>query len=135
MRKNSNLGHLFKRSDYFRMRLDITNIRAGPLVALIRRMTRHLLYKHHPKYVRDTLNSAVEKSDKLLAKEKELISLLIQIDQSRLYLRYEFRSLRPFCVKALKFSRTQAQRIVTEVRRTQTTFDSGKKSKNKNTEQ
>lgn len=90
-------------------------------------MTRHQLYKIHPKYVRDTLNSAVELSDELLTKEKELISHLILIDQNRLYQRYGFRSLRPFCVKALRFSRTQAQRIVTEVRRIQTTFDSGKK--------
>ncbi len=88
-------------------------------------MTRHKLYQTHPKFVRDTLNSAVEKSDELLAKERELISLLTLIDQNRFYLRYGFRSLRPFCVKALKFSRIQAQRIVTEVRRTQTTFDSG----------
>lgn len=93
-------------------------------------MTRHQLYKLHPKYVRDTLNSAVKMSDDLLSKEKELISLLIQIDEKRLYLRYGFRSLRPFCVKALRLSRIQAQRIVTETRRTQTTFDSGKKSKN-----
>ncbi|MCM2352375.1 MAG: hypothetical protein NDI63_02080 [Pseudobdellovibrio sp.] len=90
-------------------------------------MTRHQLFKIHPKYVRDTLNSTVEKSDELLAKERELISLLSLIDQNRLYLRYGFRSLRPFCIKALKLSRTQAQRIVTEVRRTQTTFDSGLK--------
>lgn len=45
------------------------------------------------------------------------------------YLRYGFRSLRPFCEKALRLSRIQAQRIVTEVRRTQTTLDSGKNSK------
>lgn len=90
-------------------------------------MTRHQLYNIHPKYARDTLNLAVEKSDELLTKEKELICLLSLVDQNRLYLRYGFRSLRPFCVKALRLSRIQAQRIVTEVRRTQTTFDSGKK--------
>lgn len=90
-------------------------------------MTRHQLYKLHPKYVRDNLNAAVDMADELHRKEKELISLLTLIDQNRLYLRYGFRSLRPFCIKALRFSRIQAQRIATEVRRTQTTFDSGKK--------
>jgi hypothetical protein len=88
-------------------------------------MTRHKLYNISPKHVRDTLNSAVALSDEIAKKESELISMLIQIDQNRLFLRYGFRSLRPFCVKALRISRTQAQRIVTEVRRTQTTFDSG----------
>lgn len=80
-------------------------------------MTQHYLHQIHPKTVRDTLNSAVEKSDELSAIEKELISLLTVIDQQRFYLRYGFRSLRPFCETALRLTRVQAQRIVTEVRR------------------
>lgn len=88
-------------------------------------MTRNKLYDLAPKYVRDTLNSAVDLSEEISKKEHELILLLVQIDQSRLFLRYGFRSLRPFCIKALRISRTQSQRIVTEVRRRQSTFDSG----------
>lgn len=91
-------------------------------------MTRNKLHLIHSKYVRDTLNVAVEKSDELITKEKELITLLTEIDHKRLYLRYGFRSLRPFCIKSLNLTRIQAQRIVTEVRRTQTTFDSGIKA-------
>lgn len=100
--------------------------------ALFARMTRTKLYNYSPKYVRDTLNETVVLSDELVIKEKELILNLMKIDQQRLYLRYGFRSLRPFCVRALRLSRTlsrtQAQRIVTEVRRAQTTFDSGNQS-------
>ena len=88
-------------------------------------MTREKLHKIHPKYVRDSLNSAIDKADELLALERELIDSLIPIDNQRLYIRYGFRSLRPFCERALRFSRTQSQRIVTEVRRIQATVDSG----------
>lgn len=95
-------------------------------------MTRHKLYHISPNYARETLNSAVTISDELAIKEKELISLLARIDKDRLFLRYGFRSLRPFCVKALRMSRIQAQRIVTESRRLQTTFDSEHKNTTQN---
>ena len=82
-------------------------------------MTRSQLFKIHPKEVRDTVDLAVEMSDQLLENERKLILQLTHIDSDRLYLRYGFRSLRPFCEKTLRFTRTQAQRIVTEVRRSQ----------------
>lgn len=78
---------------------------------------RHTLYKQEPKIVRDALNEAIEKSDRLHDYEKELILLLKEIDQNRFYVRYGYKSLRGFCNFGLKFSRTQSQRIVIEVRR------------------
>lgn len=78
---------------------------------------RNTLFNEDSKFVRDTLNAAVEKSDQIHNHEQELIVLLKNIDQKRLYVRYGFNSLMGFCNFGLKFSRTQAQRIVTEVRR------------------
>lgn len=78
---------------------------------------RHALFKQEPKIVRDTLNKAVEKSDRIHDFERDLIILLKEIDQNRFYVRYGYKSLRGFCNFGLKFTRTQAQRIVTEVRR------------------
>lgn len=80
-------------------------------------MTRHNLYKYHPKEVRDTLNLAVEIAAQMHDTERELIFLLREIDQKRFYNRYGYRSLLSFCKRALGLSRVQAQRIVTEVRR------------------
>lgn len=78
---------------------------------------RNTLYKFEPKFVRDTLNETVEKSDQIHAFERELINMLKEIDQNRLFARYGYKSLRGFVNFGLKFSRTQSQRIVTEVRR------------------
>lgn len=78
---------------------------------------RHTLFKQDSKFVRDTLNEAVEKSDMIHSFERDLIALLKEIDQNRFYVRYGYNSLRGFCNFGLKFSRTQSQRIVTEVRR------------------
>lgn len=88
----------------------------GELFAKIFSM-RHTLYNQDPKFVRDSLNKAVEKADKIHDFERDLIILLKEIDQNRFYVRYGYNSLRGFCNFALKFSRTQSQRIVTEVRR------------------
>lgn len=80
-------------------------------------MTRHKLYNYHPKNVRDTLNLAIEISDQIRETEQELIFLLREIDQKRLYIRYGNKSLLGFCKGPLRFSRVQAQRIATLVRK------------------
>ncbi len=87
-------------------------------------MSRHRLYYHEPKDVRDALRAAHTKADEIHRLEAELIKMLTDIDRNHFFVRLGFRSLRPFLITWLKFSRTQAQRITTEVRRTQTTFDS-----------
>jgi len=84
---------------------------------------RHTLYKHHPKVVRDALNEAIEKSDQIHSFERDLVILLKEIDEHRFYVRYGFKSLSGFCNYGLKFSRTQAYRIVSEVRRSLTTVN------------
>lgn len=58
---------------------------------------KHRLYSHNAKSVRDALNEAVEKSDKIHKKEKELIFLLKEIDENRYYVRYGYKSLTGFC--------------------------------------
>ncbi len=78
---------------------------------------RHTLYKKDPRVVRATLNEAVEKADQLHSHERDLITLLREIDQNRFFVRYGYKSLRGFCNHGLKFTLTQSQRIVTEVRR------------------
>lgn len=49
--------------------------------------------------------------------ENELIEKLIEIDRHKFYVRVGYNSLMGFCNFALKFSRTQSQRIATRVRR------------------
>lgn len=84
---------------------------------------KHRLYHQNAKTVRDTLNVAAEKSDKIHQLEKELIELLKEIDEQRFYVRYGYKSLMGFCNFGLRFSRTQSYRIVTEVRRSETTVN------------
>lgn len=80
-------------------------------------MTNTTLWTVHPKIVRDTLNSATDQALEIHRLEGELICLLKEIDKRRFYVRYGFYSLRGFCNKGLKFTRTQSQRLVTQVRR------------------
>jgi hypothetical protein len=86
-------------------------------------MSRHRLYYHDSKYVRDTLRAAQAKATLLHETEKEFIELLYEIDCDRFFVRYGYKSLRTFLVHGLKFTRTQAQRIVTQARRNRTTSD------------
>lgn len=80
-------------------------------------MGRHKLFSYDAKVVRDKLNLAAETAAEIHVKEKSLIQILYQIDRKRFYVRYGFNSLMGFCQFSLKFSKTQAQRIVTAVRR------------------
>lgn len=84
-------------------------------------MSRHLLFYIDPKLVRDTLNDAVETADEMLLFEARLIEKLRLIDQKRYYVRYGFRSLTGFVRHYLRISKTQTQRIVTQVRRNEPT--------------
>ena len=80
-------------------------------------MGRHKLFYFDAKKVRDELNTAIQISGQIHLLERDLILRLYHIDRHRFYLRYGFHSLTTFCVRAMKFSRIQAQRIVTQVRR------------------
>lgn len=91
-------------------------------------MTRHKLFNYNPKYVRDTLNKAIEQAEQLHHCESNLILVLTEIDKHRLFTRYGFKTLRGFCTKGLGFTKIQAQRIVLQIRRSQTTVDIGHKT-------
>jgi hypothetical protein len=88
----------------------------------IESLMRHRLYKEEPKIVRDNLHSVCDLADQIHDLENELVKRLYYIDQKRYYVRLQFHSLRGFCVEGLKFSMTQAQRIVTRVRRHEPTI-------------
>ncbi|MEK6628182.1 MAG: hypothetical protein AABY53_06115 [Bdellovibrionota bacterium] len=80
-------------------------------------MTKPRHFYTHPKVVRDSLLRATEASDQIQELEKKLVLLLYEIDQKRFYVRFGYKSLKGFCIQGLKFSETQSQRIVTNVRR------------------
>lgn len=80
-------------------------------------MTPHLLRKHEPKEVRETLNRAIEIAETARHLELDLIQVLREIDKKKFYVRYGYRSLSGFCRRALRLSRLRAQSIVIEVRR------------------
>jgi hypothetical protein len=84
-------------------------------------MSRHKLFYQNPTHIRERLNEAIELAAEIHELERKLIEKLEAIDNGKFYVRYSYRSLTGFCRYALKFSRTQSQRIVTQVRRYQPT--------------
>ena len=80
-------------------------------------MGHHKLFYQDAKTIRTTLNHAVQMASEINKKEQDLIQILYAIDQKKFYVRYGFNSLSGFCRFGLEFSRTQTQRIVTQVRR------------------
>lgn len=83
-------------------------------------MTKTLHFYTHPKIVRDSLLHATEAADQIQEIEKKLVILLYEIDQKRFYVRFGYKSLMGFCMQGLNFTKTQSQRIVTNVRRYET---------------
>ena len=83
-------------------------------------MSKERLHKFEPRFVRLTLNEAVEQAASLLESERKLVFILKTIDEKRLFTRYGFKSLLGFCTNGLRLSRIQAQLLVTDVRRQQT---------------
>ena len=90
-------------------------------------MARHKFYYHYDKTIRTTLNNAVDLAMETHNKEKDLIRQLYFIDQKRYYIFYGLKSLTGFCLKGLRLTKTQAQRIITQVRRYEPKTTSGKK--------
>ncbi len=83
-------------------------------------MSKEKLFNYNPQFVRTTLNEAVDKAEIMFEIEGQLIHILLVIDRNRLFTRYGFKSLLGFCNQGLKLTRTQAQRLVTQVRQHQT---------------
>lgn len=94
-------------------------------------MTKEKNYRVHPKIIRDSVLSAVEAADQIREYEKRLVEILNEIDHNRYYVRFGFKSLSGFCIQGLKLSKTQCQRIVTQVRRYEPTTNIGIKSDEK----
>ena len=74
-------------------------------------------FQYNQSSVRSHLNEIVALADDIHAKEKLLIQKLSVADEKRIYVYFGFNSLTGFCHNGLLFSRTQTQRIVTQVRR------------------
>lgn len=75
------------------------------------------------KSIRDELNNAGELASEIQDLENRLVDVLRFIDAHRWFVHYGYKSLSGFCIKDLGFSRTQAQLIVTRVRRGEPTSD------------
>ncbi|MGZ5279175.1 MAG: hypothetical protein ACXWC9_04490 [Pseudobdellovibrionaceae bacterium] len=86
-------------------------------------MGHHKLFYQDTKTIRETLNGAIEVALVIHDQERRLIQTLHSIDRGRLYVRYGFKSLTSFCRFGLKFSKTQAHRIATQVRRYEPTVN------------
>ena len=86
-------------------------------------MGHHKLFYKNAKHVRDSLNEATDLADHILEQEAALIKKLVAIDRQKYFVRYGYRTLSGFCKDGLKFSKTQTQRIVTQVRRCDPTDD------------
>jgi hypothetical protein len=84
-------------------------------------MSREKLHKFPGRLVRDALNSAMDLADEIHEKESKLIRSLSIIDKNKFYIRAGYKSLTTFCNKSLKFTETQTQRIVIQVRRSMPT--------------
>ena len=80
-------------------------------------MSHHKLFYQDPKIIRNDLNMAVNLATIIHENERSLIEMLHAIDQQRYYIRFGYKSLTGFCRYGLRFSKTQTQRIVTQVRR------------------
>ncbi len=80
-------------------------------------MARRKFYLSDAKTIRTKLNEAINLAEEIHRKEQELIQKLYVIDKKRYYVFCCLKSLSGFCLKDLGFSKTQTQRIVTQVRR------------------
>ena len=80
-------------------------------------MTQRKHFKISSQVIRNELDRSIDLADQLHTFEKNLIQSLSIIDQERYYVRYGYKSLMGFCNHALYFSKTQSQRLVTQVRR------------------
>ena len=88
-------------------------------------MTHRIVFEDDHKLVRNILRDVLLRAKQLHRFERELIQLLIAIDQNRVYRSFGHKSLRGFCEHGLGFTKVQSQRIVTIVRRAEPIVDIG----------
>ena len=83
-------------------------------------------FQQNQSFVRAQLNEVAAIADEIHEKEKLLIQRLAAVDKKRFYVFYGFNSLTGFCQNGLSFSKTQTQRLVTQVRRCEPTANFGR---------
>ena len=86
-------------------------------------MSKEKLSQYQPQFVRDTLNSSIDLMTEFVTAEIRLIQYLALIDQNRFFIRYGYKSIRGYCMGALKLTKTQSQIIIIKIRRFQTNSD------------
>ncbi len=79
-------------------------------------MTKIKNFKTNQNLVRDSLMRVVDLSDRILENEKVLVEMLYEIDQQKFYVLFGYKSLMGFCTQGLRLTKTQSQRVVTNVR-------------------
>lgn len=89
----------------------------APYLQQTRSVTKRKFFGQDPHPLKEEFWAACHAADRLLKHEDDLVETLRPIDRRRIYVRYGMKSLTGFCVEILKLSRTQTQRIVTQVRR------------------
>lgn len=79
-------------------------------------MTLPHLYRQPAGMLRHAILKASDLADNIHLQEAELVKHLKMVDQEKYYLRVGYKSLSGFCRNALRFTKVQTQRIVTQVR-------------------
>jgi hypothetical protein len=105
--------------------IDLLRLRVGPILEVTFFMTKPKFFYCDPHDIRGALSVASQNAKRLHQAELDLIVSLEEVDQDRLFVWLGYRSLKSYCVRALKLTRTQAQRIVTQVRRSEPTSKIG----------
>lgn len=87
-------------------------------------MTRQKFLINH-RVPRNHLNEVIDLATSIQEQEAILIKKLVLIDNEKYYVWAGYNSLSGFCKFSLRFSKTQSQRLVTQVRRTEPTVNFG----------
>ncbi len=87
-------------------------------------MTRQKFLINH-RVPRNHLNEVIDLATAIQEQEAILIKKLVLIDNEKYYVWAGYNSLSGFCKFSLRFSKTQSQRIVTQVRRAEPTVNFG----------
>jgi hypothetical protein len=80
-------------------------------------MGKRKLFYYDAKLVRTRLSDAIELAQQVHERESQLIRQLYLIDRRRFFVARGHKSLSAFCLMDLGFTKTQTQRLVTQVRR------------------
>lgn len=101
-------------------------VQPGLIFVLAISMTYHRFFFWEPKVLRQKHAEILELANRAHLAEVELIEALLEVDHYRYFVWLGYKSLRGYCTGALRFSKTQSQRIVTQVRRLEPTAPIGK---------